>query len=111
MRTMYATTGDDDYNVGYEVIHRKEVGIVFVHLTRFINEVLKRFHMKDCSPVSTHVGPHVHSSKQWDDSKCNAPISIPYKEADDYLIFAPLFTRPDTAHTLAKYAECPQQMH
>ena len=67
--------------------------------------------MIDCNPVSTPAGPHVHSSMQSNDSECNAPISIPYKEVVDCLMFASLFIRPDTVHTVAKNAECPGQMH
>ena len=106
--------GDGDYYVGFEVIRRKEAGIVFLHQTRYITEVLKRFHMIDCNPVSTPADPHVHLSIQSDDSECNAPISVPYKEAVGCLMFASLFTRPDISyavHTVAKYAECPRQMH
>ena len=40
MRTMFATTGDGDYYVGFEVINCKEAGIIFLHQTRYINEVL-----------------------------------------------------------------------
>ena len=47
--------GDDDYYVGFEVIHRKETWIVFLHQTRYITEVLKRFYMIDCNHVSTPV--------------------------------------------------------
>ena len=72
MRTMFATTGDGDYYVGFEVMHRKEVEIVFLHQTRYINEVLKRFHMIDCNPVSTLAGRHVRSSMQCNQMTLNA---------------------------------------
>ena len=48
---------------------------------------------------------------QSDDYECNAPISVPYNEVIDCLVFASMFTRLNTMHTLAKYAECPRQMH
>ena len=106
--------GDGDYYVGFEVIRRKEAEIVFLHQTRYITEVLKRFHMIDCNPDSTPADPHVHLSIQSDDSECNAPISVPYNEAVGCLMFASLFTRPYISyavHTVAKYADCPGQMH
>ena len=59
MGTTFATTGDGDYYVDFEVIHRKG-GVLFLHQTRYTNEVLKWFPMIDCNPVSTPVGPHVH---------------------------------------------------
>ena len=31
MGTMFATTGDGDYYVGFEVIRRKEAWIIFLH--------------------------------------------------------------------------------
>ena len=107
MRTTFATRGDGDYYVGFKVMHRKEVGIVFLHQTRYINEVLKRFHMIDCNPVSTLAGPHVHSSMQSNDPECIALILVPYKEAVDCLMFASVFTCPNIVRTLAKNAECP----
>ena len=38
---MFATIKDGDYYVRLKVIHHKEAGIVFLHRTRYINEVLK----------------------------------------------------------------------
>ena len=102
--------GDGAYYVGFEVLRRKEVGTVFLHQTRHITEVLKRFHLIDCIFVSTPADPHVHLSLQSDDSECNAPISVPYKEVVGCLMFASLFTRPDISyamHTVAKHAKCP----
>ena len=77
MRTSCATTGDGDYYVGLEVIRPKEAHIVFLHQTIYINEVLKRFYMMDCDPISTQANPRVHFSIQSDDSECHTPISVP----------------------------------
>ena len=62
MRTLCATTGDGDYYVGFEVIRPKEAEIVFLHHTRYINEVLKRFHMMDCNLVLIQANPRAHLS-------------------------------------------------
>ena len=66
--------------------------------------------MINCNPVSTQGDPRVHLSIQSDDSECDAPISVPYKEAVGCLVFASMLTCPETVHTVAKYAECPRQM-
>ena len=92
--------GDGDYCVGSKVIRRKEAGIIFLHQTRYITEVLKQFHTIDCNPVSTPADPHIHVSIQSDDSECNAPISILYKEAVGYLMFTSLLTRPDISYAV-----------
>ena len=63
--------------------------------------------MIDCNPVSTPADPHVYLSIQADDSECNAPISVPYKEAVGCLMFASLFTCPDISYAVHKAAKYP----
>ena len=92
--------GDGDYYVGSKVIRCKEAGIVLLHQTRYITEVLKWFHRIDCNPVSTPADPHVHLSIQSDDAECNGPISVPYKEAIGCLMFTSLLTRPDILYAV-----------
>ena len=37
---MFATTEDGDHYVGLEIIRPKEAGIIYLHQTRYINEVI-----------------------------------------------------------------------
>lgn len=62
----------------------------------YINEVLRRFGMSDCNPVSTPINPNEKLDGGSNESSNDAP-SLPYRELIGCLTYLASSTRPDIA--------------
>jgi hypothetical protein len=92
------------------IITPVEGGGAIIHQTKYINELLDRFDMKDAKPKKTPLSPSVNYYDVNDDS---ATIKS-YQELLGCLLFASIRTRPDIAHSvalLARFTHNPKKVH
>jgi hypothetical protein len=116
---------------------RTNDGSVFMHQTKYIDEVLKRFGMTNCKPVSTPSDYHIGlcktgayivnrerhpSTKNVIDKKSNEDIEVhknnkpnsSYREVNGCLLWISLGTRPDITYAVnqcARYPSDPKTDH
>lgn len=79
----------------------------------YINEVLRRFGMDDCNPVSTPFDPSVKLEKGIDKSS-KRELDLPYREIMGCLTYIASSTRPDIAFSasyLGQFNNCYDESH
>lgn len=86
---------------------------ILVHHKNYIEEILERFQMSDCNPVSTPLDPGTKLVKDntWQDSDGEKP---PYRELVGCLLYLAISTRPDISHTaslLGQFNDCFSKNH
>jgi hypothetical protein len=104
--------GGMEYFVGFQINRDPFTGSIFIHQTRYIDDIVDHFGMKDANLVSTLVDTHARLSNQVDPT--NPPIHVPYKEVVGFIIYTTLFTRPDISYAaslVAKFQPKPKQSH
>lgn len=74
---------------------RREEGEIYLHQRRHIQEVLAKFGMSDCKPVSTPLEPGSKFEKGDNDTP------FPYQCLVGCLMYVAINTRPDIAHALS----------
>ncbi|KAL4388039.1 hypothetical protein GQ457_09G022720 [Hibiscus cannabinus] len=92
--------GDTSYVIGIKIYHDRHKGILGLSQETYINKVLERFRMKDCSPS---VAPIVKGDK-FNLNQCpkneferEQMKNIPYASVVGSLMYAQVCTRPDIA--------------
>lgn len=85
---------------------------MFSNQKTYITNVLQRFGMQDCNPVSTPLDPGTKLvSEAWSDSDGEKP---PYRELVGCLLYLSVATRLDIAHSaslLSQFNDCFNQSH
>ena len=108
--------GEARFLLGIE-IRRQVNGDVFLVQERYARDVVKRFNMEGCKPVSTplELGIQLDSSQQpVDDEEKRAMENIPYRSAIGSLMYLATCTRPDLAAAvseLSKFNQNPGVTH
>lgn len=83
----------------------------FVHQQHYAKEILERFQMSNCAPVSA---PLETGHQLTMISETDKDLDCPYREAIGALQFLAGNTRPDLLHCvalLAKFSACPKEKH
>jgi hypothetical protein len=91
-----------------------EEGWTKVDQKRYCQEVLQRFGMDGCKPVSTPMAVKEKLSSDPNEMGDLAPEGTPYRELVGCLNYAATCTRPDIAYAVsmcARYVECPREKH
>ena len=113
LETMFkVVTGAMDYYVGFQVHHDPLTRSITLHQTRYITDVLIRFDMMNCNPVSTPSDSHVDLLDQI--SAEDLPFDGPYLQAIGCLMYAMVLTRCDITYAVTKcaqYSKLPQMSH
>ena len=98
-------------------IRRQENGDIFLVQEKYARDVISRFNMKGCKPVSTplELGTHLDSSQQpISDVDKEQMCSIPYRSAIGSLMYLSTCTRPDISAAvseLSKFSQNPGAAH
>lgn len=103
--------------LGMNVERDRQKGILTIDQSHYISEVLERFRMHDCNPVSS---PMDHNQKLTADM-CPATDEerakmkdIPFQEAIGSIMFAAQVTRPDicfAVNAVSRYIQNPGNLH
>ena len=104
------------YCLGIEIVWRDD-GTCMFNQSKYIENVLERYNMKDCKPVSTPINSGTKLTKEMS-PKTEKEISemnlVPYRSAVGSLIYLVTGTRPDIAVAVgetAKYSNNPGKQH
>ncbi|KAH9668658.1 Integrase catalytic domain-containing protein [Citrus sinensis] len=109
--------GEASYVIGIKIQRDRSQGILGLSQETYINKVLERFRMKDCSPsVAPIVKGDKLSLKQYLDNKLQREqmTNIPYSSVVGSLMYAQVCTRPDIAYVvgmLGRYQSNPGLDH
>ena len=77
---------------------------IFLSQKHYVEDILERFHMSDCKPVSTPMEPGLRLSASQcsaNDEEKEAMASVPYINAVGALMYLAIATRPDIAYTVS----------
>lgn len=109
--------GEVQFCVGIRITRDRQNGIIHIDQERHILDLLAKFNMSDCKPVSTPCD----INKKLTIEMCPVTLSekqdmanIPYREAVGGLLYLSQGTRPDIAYTvnmLSKYNHNPGRQH
>jgi hypothetical protein len=89
--------GEAHYCLGIEIARDRRKGSIKISQEKYVENILKRFHMSDCKPIGTPLDAGVKLSKN-DDPGSQGDEEVkdkPYKSAVGSLMYAMLGTRPD----------------
>jgi hypothetical protein len=104
------------YCLGIEIVWRDN-GTCMFNQSKYIGNVLERFGMKDCKPVSTPINSGTKLTKEMSpktDEEISEMNLVPYRSAVGSLIYLVTGTRPDIAVAVgevAKYSNNPGKQH
>ncbi|MEL7521272.1 MAG: reverse transcriptase domain-containing protein, partial [Cyanobacteria bacterium J06553_1] len=107
--------GKAEFFLGVKIEQPQEK-VTKISQSRYINEVLERFKMETCKPISTPLSDEGDWFKRLSltTAEENEMKNIPYREAIGSLLFLSTRTRPDIAtavNILAKHSETPHPKH
>ena len=108
--------GEAKFLLGIE-IRRQENGDVFLVQERYARDVISRFNMEGCKPVSTplDLGSHLDNTQQpVTDAERAEMVDVPYRSAIGSLMYLATCTRPDIAAAvseLSKFSQNPGSAH
>lgn len=103
--------GDVKCCLGIEFIRNKNG--YSIYQSGFIQDVLARFEMSDCKPISTPMDANAKLSRN-STSENESCSKMPYRELVGSLMYIAMGTRPDIAHVvscLSCFNDCYQQAH
>ena len=104
--------GELKYCLGVQVIRDRKKGITTLSQSKYIGEVLEKFRMSDCKPISTPIMmPDDNATKV---KSVTDPVDFPYRSCVGKLNYAALITRPDIAIAVgycSRYQSKPDQSH
>lgn len=100
--------GAAQHCLGIKIDRNRDKGFLYLSQTQYIQDILEKFHMKDCKPISTPMdlnykfdksqGPKFEEEKQYMEA-------IPYREAIGCLMYLAQITRPDIYHVVHKLSQ------
>ena len=108
--------GEAKFLLGIE-IRRQKNGDVFLVQERYARDVISRFNMEGCKPVSTplDLGCHLDNTQQpVTDAERAEMVDVPYRSAIGSLMYLATCTRPDIAAAvseLSKFSQNPGSAH
>jgi hypothetical protein len=107
--------GSTSWLLGVEIKRDRATHTITLHQHQYILDILKRFNMENCKPVSTPMDPNVRlSSAMSPQSLADAKFmqSVPYVQAVGALMYLAIATHPDIAyavvslHGLTRILDC-----
>lgn len=109
--------GELHWLLGIEVKRDRDLGIIRLSQTAYIDSILRRFNFEDLKPVASPMDPNIHLSTTQSPSTAEEIAltrDIPYREAVGSLMYASLGTRPDISFAvtlLSKFSANPGTVH
>ena len=109
--------GEVNMILGMRVLRDREKGILTIDQEQYAQEVLKRFGMENCKPVSTPLptdAKMVLSQGATSEEERREMEAVPYRQAIGSLMYLMVSTRPDIAAAvgiLSRFMENPGRIH
>ena len=104
--------GELHYFLGVKIEQNNDNGTIWIGQPTYVKDVLNKFNMKDCNPISTPVDVNSKLVKSnLDEKQCDKEM---YQSAVGSLLYISTRTRPDIAFAvgnLAKYCSQPSLSH
>jgi len=103
--------GEAKHCLGFEI--RREVDSIHLSQKGYVLELLNRFGMHNCNPVSTPLTSDVKLTKNPNAAEV-CKETFPYREAVGELMYAAMGMRPDIAHAvsvLSQFSSCFDKSH
>lgn len=103
--------------VGLHITRDRREGKIFIEQSKYINEILSRFNMSDCKPVTTPYDPNQKLSVDMapkSEMEIREMANVPYQAAVGSILYLTQGTRPDIAfavNTVAKFCNNPGKAH
>lgn len=89
--------GDVKQCLGMRINVNKNDGFITLDQENYINQLLSRFNMENCKPVSTPIEPNL----QFDPVETNCDRDLPYQQLIGSLMYLSILTRPDIAFSVS----------
>ena len=105
------TLGEPSLLLGMKISRNKELKIIALSQTHYINKILERVRLEDANSVTTPIDPGINL--EFDEEEHDR-ASGTYAKVIGSLMYAAIGTRPNIAyavHTLAKFTRSPQPQH
>lgn len=96
--------GEAKHCLGFEIIRDRSKSTLAINQRKYITEILQRFNMADCNPVSTPLDINQKLSKEMSPKlpdEITEMSRIPYQQAVGSLLYASQGTRPDIAFAVS----------
>lgn len=88
---------------------RKDKNVISLDQEKFVDQLLNKFHMKDCNPVSTPIEVNLKLAKE---DVCST--EYPYQQLIGSLLYLSILTRPDICYAvnyLSQFNNCFSKTH
>ncbi|RVW77281.1 Retrovirus-related Pol polyprotein from transposon TNT 1-94 [Vitis vinifera] len=109
--------GEASYVLGIKILRDRANEVLKLSQRTYIEKILKRFNMHNCSSTRAPVVKSDKFSKTWcpqNDDEKEEMRTIPYSSLVDSLMYAQVCTRPDIAfivRMLGRYLSNPESQH
>ena len=109
--------GEVSVVLGMRVTRDRERGVLCIDQEKYAEEVLKRFNMENCKPISIPLPTDqklVKAQGAFTDEEKRSMEAIPYRQAVGSLMYLMVSTRPDLAAALgvlARFMQDPGRVH
>ena len=100
--------GPLNFCLGIEFLEEKEKGEIKLCQRKYIKEVLRRFNMEHCKPVSTPMNISEKLSKSMcpkNDEERKEVEKLPYQNLIESLMYLAVSTRPDISHAVSALSQ------
>lgn len=106
--------GNAEYVLGIKITRDREKGKIWLDQKLYIENLLEKYNMTECNPVSTPTDPNQKLLKN--DSKVISEdmANVPYQQAVGSLLYAAQVTRPDIAYAVnycSRFSRNPDKSH
>lgn len=104
--------GEAAVMLGVNITRNRKLRSISIDQEKYIEQILVRFGMQDCNPISTPMDANVKFSKVMENDE--GDDKFPYREAIGSLLFAAQVTRPDINFSvilLSRFALNPGKAH
>lgn len=101
-----------EYCLGIKITRDFNNGKLWLDQENYTRNILEKFNMMNCKPVSTPTDPSQKLTKS--DSIDDSMKNVPYQEAVGSLLFLAQISRPDIAyavHSVSRFNNNPNQIH
>ena len=100
--------GPSSYLLGIKIDYDRENRVRKLSQRQYIIDMLNRFRLSECNPVTTPMDPGTKLSKEMcpkSEEECEEMRNVPYMNAVGALMYLAIGTRPDIAYAVGKLAQ------